>query len=146
MRDRTNVRALALDDVGEPVDLVVADLSFISLRLVLDALVRVLRPEGDLVLLVKPQFEAGRAAVSKGRGIVTDPQVWHDSLAAVLDACTAHGVGVRGLMPSPVTGTGGNVEFLLAGRPAGADQTVGAGEAEALVAAAVAEVTGTRAG
>jgi 23S rRNA (cytidine1920-2'-O)/16S rRNA (cytidine1409-2'-O)-methyltransferase len=146
VRDRLNVRGLVPDDaVGGPVDLVVADLSFISLRLVLDALVGVCRPGGDLVLLVKPQFEAGREAVNRGRGVITDPDVWRAVLSATLVACRTAGIAVRGLMPSPITGAEGNVEFLLAGRASGAVAgDVGDEDDEVLVAAAVAEAAGVR--
>jgi 23S rRNA (cytidine1920-2'-O)/16S rRNA (cytidine1409-2'-O)-methyltransferase len=111
--DRTNVRALDIALVGEPVDLVTADLSFISLRLVLDALFGVLRPGGTLVALVKPQFEAGRAVVARGRGIVVDPGVWRTVLDEVVSACAARGATIMGVMASPITGTDGNVEFLI---------------------------------
>jgi 23S rRNA (cytidine1920-2'-O)/16S rRNA (cytidine1409-2'-O)-methyltransferase len=124
--DRTNVRDLDPALVGEPVDLVTADLSFISLRLVLDALFAVLRPGGSLVALVKPQFEAGRQVVARGRGIVTEPDVWRSVLEEVTSACEARGATIMGVMASPITGTDGNVEFLLhAVRPglgAGADR------------------------
>jgi len=115
--DRTNVRQLDLARIGEPVDLVVADLSFISLRLVLDALLGVLRADGDLVTLVKPQFEAGRQIVSKGRGIVSDPAVWSGVLDEVLSALGDRGATIMGLMASPITGSDGNVEFVLHARP-----------------------------
>jgi 23S rRNA (cytidine1920-2'-O)/16S rRNA (cytidine1409-2'-O)-methyltransferase len=111
--DRTNVRELDAATVGEPVDLVTADLSFISLRLVLDALFCVLRPGGSLVALVKPQFEAGRQVVARGRGIVTDPDVWRSVLDDVTSACEHRGATIMGVMASPITGTDGNVEFLV---------------------------------
>src|SRR6185312_15304670 len=95
VRERTNVRALEPGDLGGPVDLPVADLSFISLVTVAPALARCTRPDGDLVLLVKPQFEAGRARVGKG-GIVRDP-----------------GLHVVDVMASPLRGADGNVEFLV---------------------------------
>jgi 23S rRNA (cytidine1920-2'-O)/16S rRNA (cytidine1409-2'-O)-methyltransferase len=138
--DRTNVRQLDPAVVGEPVDLVVGDLSFISLTLVLPALVAAARPAAELVVLVKPQFEAGREAVSRGRGIITDPGLWHDALVAVAGACGPAGVAVTGLMPSPITGTSGNVEFLLHGRVG--DPPAGADALERWAAAAVAEVAG----
>jgi 23S rRNA (cytidine1920-2'-O)/16S rRNA (cytidine1409-2'-O)-methyltransferase len=141
VRDRTNVRALTLDDVGPPVDLVVADLSFISLRLVLPALVGVCAPGAELVVLVKPQFEAGRAEVSRGRGIVTDPDVWRDVLRTVTRAATDQGIAVAGLMPSPIRGTEGNVEFLLHGRVATGDGPAPA-DLDAAVDAVVAEAGG----
>jgi 23S rRNA (cytidine1920-2'-O)/16S rRNA (cytidine1409-2'-O)-methyltransferase len=134
VRDRTNVRTLQPGDIGGPVDLVVGDLSFISITLVLDALVAAGRPGADMVLLVKPQFEAGRQAVSRGRGVIGDPAVWEDVLRTVTVACGDHGLGVVGLMASPLTGAEGNVEFLLHGRT-GAEGA----DAGALVAAALAE-------
>src|SRR5438132_665660 len=73
---RVNVRLVSPEDVGGPVDLVAADLSFISLVTVAPALVRCARPDSPLLLLVKPQFEAGRQAVSRGKGVIRDPEVW----------------------------------------------------------------------
>ncbi len=113
VRERSNVRALVVDDIGGWVDAVVADLSFISLRTVLPALVGVTRPGGTLVILVKPQFEAGRAEVSRGRGVVRDPAVWSRVLDEVGTAVRATGATIMGCMPSPITGADGNVEFLL---------------------------------
>jgi 23S rRNA (cytidine1920-2'-O)/16S rRNA (cytidine1409-2'-O)-methyltransferase len=96
---------------------VVADLSFISLRSVLPALCGPVAAAGaDLVLLVKPQFEAGRAAVSKGKGVVRDPAVWLGALEGVASALTAAGTGIVGVMASPLTGAAGNVEFLAHAR------------------------------
>ncbi len=112
VHDRTNVRELDRDVVGEPVDVVVGDLSFISLVLVLDALVRVTRPDGDLVLMVKPQFEVGKDRVGKG-GVVRDPELWVDAVAGVADAAAARGWGAVGVTPSPLPGPSGNVEFFL---------------------------------
>jgi 23S rRNA (cytidine1920-2'-O)/16S rRNA (cytidine1409-2'-O)-methyltransferase len=114
--ERTNVRHLTVDEIGEPVDLVVADLSFISLRTVLPALLGLVRPASPLVLLVKPQFEAGRQATSKGRGVIRDPEVWRQALVEVIDACGEAGATIMGLMVSPVRGASGNVEFLLHAR------------------------------
>ena len=109
-RERTNVRALELE---EPVDLVVADVSFISLRTVLPALLRAARPGADVVLLVKPQFEAGKAEAGKGKGVVRDPDVWRRVLRDVAAAAAEGGAATMGAMPSPITGADGNVEFLL---------------------------------
>jgi 23S rRNA (cytidine1920-2'-O)/16S rRNA (cytidine1409-2'-O)-methyltransferase len=108
-----NVRHLSADDIGGPVPLVVADLSFISLRLVIPALVGACAPAADLVLLVKPQFEAGRAEVSKGRGVITDPAVHERVRSEVGAALVAAGATVRGWVASPITGGDGNVEFLV---------------------------------
>ena len=112
--ERTNVRTLTLAQVGgAPFDLIVADLSFISLRTVAPVLLgAVAAPGGDAVLLIKPQFEAGRQAASVGRGIIRDPAVWTETLLRVLAAAVAEGAEVMGLMVSPVTGAEGNVEFV----------------------------------
>ena len=116
--DGVNVRHLGLEQVGgQPFDVVVADLSFISLRTVMPVLLGDLAaPGADSVLLVKPQFEAGRAVVSRGRGIVSDPEEWRRSLAGVGAAVAAAGAAMMGTMVSPITGADGNVEFLLHAR------------------------------
>jgi 23S rRNA (cytidine1920-2'-O)/16S rRNA (cytidine1409-2'-O)-methyltransferase len=113
VHDRTNVRGLAPGDLGDPFDVVVGDLSFISLRLVLPSLLGLARPGAPLVVLVKPQFEAGRAAVSKGRGVIRDPAVWRQALADVTGALTDHRATIMCAMVSPIHGADGNVEFLL---------------------------------
>ena len=111
VRERTNVRALDPAELGGPVDLTVADLSFISLVTAAPALARCTRPDGDLVLLVKPQFEAGRARVGKG-GIVRDPDVHRAVLHEVRDGLRDAGLFVTDVMVSPLRGADGNVEFL----------------------------------
>lgn len=111
--ERTNVRHLTTEAIGGPVDAVVADLSFISLRLVIGALVRVCQPGGSMVLLVKPQFEAGRAEVSRGRGVIHDPAVWERVRAEIDRELRDHGCTVRGWTESPVLGADGNREFLV---------------------------------
>jgi 23S rRNA (cytidine1920-2'-O)/16S rRNA (cytidine1409-2'-O)-methyltransferase len=111
--DRTNVRDLTPATIGEPVDLVVADLSFISLRLVLPALVSVAGADADLVPMVKPQFEVGREALGAG-GVVREPERRAAAVAAV--AATAydeHRVGVARVTASPLPGPAGNVEYFL---------------------------------
>jgi 23S rRNA (cytidine1920-2'-O)/16S rRNA (cytidine1409-2'-O)-methyltransferase len=118
LRERTNVRGLEPTDLGGPVPLVVADLSFISLRTVAPALWACTEPGGDLVLLVKPQFEAGRTLVSKGRGVIRDPEVHQEVLAEVVTAIRGVGATIMGTMQSPITGADGNVEFLLHARRA----------------------------
>ena len=112
VQDRTNIRDLSLDQVGEPVDLVVGDLSFISLTLVLDALIGVTRPDGDLALMVKPQFEVGRDRIGKG-GVVRDPELWVSAVATVAEAAGRRGWGTVLVTPSPLPGPSGNVEFFL---------------------------------
>ena len=117
--DGVNIRHLTLEQTGgRPFGIVVADLSFISLRTVVPVLLGPLAaPEGDAVLLVKPQFEAGRAAVSRGRGVVTDPEHWRAALEGVGVAVAGAGAAMMGAMVSPLKGAEGNVEFLLHVRP-----------------------------
>jgi 23S rRNA (cytidine1920-2'-O)/16S rRNA (cytidine1409-2'-O)-methyltransferase len=113
--ERVNLRTLA--SLPEPVDLATLDLSFISLALVLPAVRRLLRPEGQAIALVKPQFEAGREAVPRG-GVVTDPAVHRDVLVRLRADAERASFGAAGLIRSPVTGTDGNVEFLALLGPA----------------------------
>jgi 23S rRNA (cytidine1920-2'-O)/16S rRNA (cytidine1409-2'-O)-methyltransferase len=107
--ERTNARYLG--GLPEPVDLVTADVSFISLRLILPAAVGWLEPDGQVLALIKPQFEAGPRYVEKG-GVVRDPAVHRCVLEHVLNAAAELGLGLHGLMPSPLRGPAGNVEFL----------------------------------
>ena len=110
--DRTNVRSLEPAQVGEPVDLVVADLSFIPLGLVLPALVRCARPEADLLPMVKPQFEVGRERLPSG-GVVRDPALRAAAVRGVAEQAAGLGLGVRGVVASPLPGPSGNVEYFL---------------------------------
>lgn len=112
VHDRTNVREIDPELLGGPVDLVVGDLSFISLALVLDALVGVTAPDGDLVLMVKPQFEVGRQRLGKG-GVVRDLGHRADAVAAIVEAGAARGWGARAVTTSPLPGPAGNVEFFV---------------------------------
>ncbi|HET9842742.1 MAG TPA: TlyA family RNA methyltransferase [Nocardioides sp.] len=112
VHDRTNVRDLDLPLIGEPVDLVVGDLSFISLTLVLDPLVAVTADDGDLVLMVKPQFEVGRDRVGKG-GVVRDLGLRAEAVETVASASRERGWGARAVTVSPLPGPSGNVEFFL---------------------------------
>jgi 23S rRNA (cytidine1920-2'-O)/16S rRNA (cytidine1409-2'-O)-methyltransferase len=121
VRERLNVRALGTDDTGGPVDLVVADLSFISLGTVMAALLGVCRPGADLVLLVKPQFEAGRAEASRGRGVIRDPSVHAQVTAAIDDVLDRHRATIMGWMQSPLRGADGNVEHFVHARAPGSD-------------------------
>jgi 23S rRNA (cytidine1920-2'-O)/16S rRNA (cytidine1409-2'-O)-methyltransferase len=111
VRERTNVRSLDPADVG-PFPIVVADLSFVSLTVVAATLVALTAPGGDLVVLIKPQFEAGRREASRGRGVIRDPEVREAAVQRVRDAFAACGAAMIALMPSPITGADGNVEFL----------------------------------
>lgn len=112
VHDRTNVRDLTADLIGGPVDVVVGDLSFISLELVLDALLGVTAPDGDLALMVKPQFEVGKERVGKG-GVVRDPGLRAEAVNAVAGSAARRGWGARAVTTSPLPGPSGNVEFFL---------------------------------
>lgn len=115
VHERTNVRHLEPGDLGPPFPLVVADLSFISLRVVLPNLLGQAAPGADLVLLVKPQFEAGRSEADRGRGVIRDPAVWRRVLSEVGVALAGAGAAIMDGMVSPISGADGNVEFLLHG-------------------------------
>jgi 23S rRNA (cytidine1920-2'-O)/16S rRNA (cytidine1409-2'-O)-methyltransferase len=115
LREKVNARFLSRAEVPEEPSLLVGDVSFISLELVLPAAVRLLAPLADVLLLVKPQFEAARGEVGRG-GIVRDDAVRARALARVLAAAEALGLGARGSVPSPISGADGNVEYLAAFR------------------------------
>jgi 23S rRNA (cytidine1920-2'-O)/16S rRNA (cytidine1409-2'-O)-methyltransferase len=110
--DRTNVRSLTPEAIGGQAELTVADLSFISLRLVLPALVACTAPDGDLVPMVKPQFEVGKDRVGPG-GVVRDLALREEAILAVANAAGDQGLGVAGVVRSPLPGPSGNVEFFL---------------------------------
>jgi 23S rRNA (cytidine1920-2'-O)/16S rRNA (cytidine1409-2'-O)-methyltransferase len=111
--DRTNVRTLTLDQIGgEPVDLVVGDLSFISLTLVLPALTDVTTEPADLVLMVKPQFEVGKGRLGKG-GVVREPELRAEAVRGVAARAAELGWGVERVTASPLPGPSGNVEYFL---------------------------------
>jgi 23S rRNA (cytidine1920-2'-O)/16S rRNA (cytidine1409-2'-O)-methyltransferase len=140
--ERLDIRAVTLETVdGHPVDLVVADLSFISATRAAPVLAGgVASPGAPVVLLVKPQFEAGRVEVSRGRGVIRDPDVHRRTLGEVATSLVDAGAVIMGAMPSPITGHSGNVEFLLyactpgravAGEPAAVDALLDGVVAEA---------------
>jgi 23S rRNA (cytidine1920-2'-O)/16S rRNA (cytidine1409-2'-O)-methyltransferase len=110
--DRTNVRSLTPDQIGGPVDLVVADLSFISLRTVLGALSDCAKPDADMLPMVKPQFEVGRERLGSG-GVVRDPSLRADAVLAVSRAARELGWQTCGVSRSRLPGPSGNVEFFL---------------------------------
>lgn len=112
-REQTDIRGVVTDEVGGPFDLLVADLSFISLRSVVTALVGLCKPSVPMVLLVKPQFEAGRRAASVGRGVIRDDGVRAEALSSVVDAYTGVGCTISDSIDSPVHGAQGNREYLL---------------------------------
>ncbi len=112
VHDRTNIRELTPEMVGGQVDLVVGDLSFISLELVLDALLGVVRADGDLALMVKPQFEVGKDRVGKG-GVVRDLDLRAAAVTSVVEAADRRGWGTRAVVTSPLPGPSGNVEYFI---------------------------------
>lgn len=140
--DRTNIRHLDADDIGGTVSLVVSDLSFISLTVVMSALTSLCRSSsddgtettgGDIVLMVKPQFEVGRERLGKG-GVVRDPALHAEAVHGVCQSAQSFGWGTRALAPSPLPGPAGNVEYFCWLRtdapppdPSAADAVVTAG-------------------
>ena len=111
--ERCNVRHVDVDTIGGTVDVVVADLSFISLTLVIPTLTQLCQPGSPMVLLVKPQFEAGRRDVDRGRGVITDTSI-HARVREQIEVALAEaGCEVRAWTESPITGADGNVEFLV---------------------------------
>jgi 23S rRNA (cytidine1920-2'-O)/16S rRNA (cytidine1409-2'-O)-methyltransferase len=106
-----NARRLRFEDIGERIDLAVCDVSFISVTLILPAAVPLLQPDGRLVILVKPQFEAGRGYVGKG-GIVRDPEIHRAACQRIERAVREYGFQTA-LLDSPILGAEGNKEFLL---------------------------------
>lgn len=139
--DRTNVRTLDPAALDRPVDLVVGDLSFISLTLVLPALAGVVTDDADMLLMVKPQFEVGKDRLSSG-GVVRDPELHVDAVLGVVAAAEALGLGLRAAVASPLPGPSGNVEYFVHLRrgdsvpdvPAVVRAAVAAGPAQAGVA------------
>src|SRR5581483_354583 len=114
VHDRLNARNLQPEDIGEPVDLIVCDVSFISVTVILPALPPLLRPDAEMVILVKPQFEVGKGQVGKG-GIVREPELHRAACRKVDDALQELGFKTA-LMESPILGAEGNREFLLYAR------------------------------
>ncbi len=117
-RERLDIRDVGLDTVGgSPVGVVTADLSFISVVRAVPVLVgEVVLPGAPVVLLVKPQFEAGRSEASRGKGVIRDPAVHRRTLDEVAVALVDAGAVIMGAMPSPITGSAGNIEFLIHAR------------------------------
>jgi 23S rRNA (cytidine1920-2'-O)/16S rRNA (cytidine1409-2'-O)-methyltransferase len=140
LHEGRNIRSVQAELLGPAgrVDMVTADLSFISLRTVAPVLAGLVRPGGDLVVLVKPQFEAGRAEASRGKGVISDPAVWREALIEVASALGAAGTGIMGAMASPLRGAAGNVEFFLHATASGT--ALPASRLESLADAAIASV------
>ena len=110
--DRVNVRSLTKEQVAEEIDLVVADLSFISLKIVLPALIAVAKDDADFLIMVKPQFEVGKEKLGAG-GVVRDAALRKEAVAAVAAAAFSLGLGCFGVVASPLPGPSGNVEYFL---------------------------------
>jgi len=113
VRERTDVRELDPGAMGAPFGVVVADLSFISLRTVMIDLLGLVDAESSMVLLVKPQFEAGRADADRGRGVIRDPEVRRRALQEVHQSVCSHGAAIMEGMESPISGAKGNLEYLV---------------------------------
>ena len=112
--ERTHVNDVDAQAIGAPFDLVVADVSFISLASIAKTVFGALAaPGADVVVLVKPQFEVDRAVASRGKGVITDPAEWQASVARVQTAFAACGATMMGTVESPIKGASGNTEFLL---------------------------------
>lgn len=109
--ERTNIRYVTPEDLGEPLDLSVIDVSFISLKIVLPAIKALLKPTGQVLCLIKPQFEAGKDKVGK-KGVVREPEIHKEVLDAFVQTVTDLGFTILGLTFSPVKGPEGNIEFL----------------------------------
>ncbi len=123
-RERQNVKELSRDSViealGEPeVDLLVADLSFTSLRPLLGVFLEIVGPTGELLLLCKPQFEVGREIASKGRGVVRSREDRSEALSGVLGSLRTAGAAIMGVVNSPILGPAGNAEFIIYARAQG---------------------------
>ena len=108
-----NVRHLQPGDAGGPANLVTVDLSFIGLRLVMERLTALVLPGGDLLMLVKPQFEAGRREASKGRGVIRSPEAWRRTLTEVAESAVAAGLLPQAVLLADPPGAEGNAEFFL---------------------------------
>ena len=109
--ERTNIRYVTPEDLGEPLDLSVIDVSFISLKIVLPAIKALLKPTGQVLCLIKPQFEAGKEKVGK-KGVVREPEIHKEVLDSFVQTVTELGFTILGLTFSPVKGPEGNIEFL----------------------------------
>jgi len=129
--ERTNARTLTAESLSEPVDGVSVDVAFISLDKILPAVRRILKPDGFVIALVKPQFEAGKENVGK-KGVVRDPRIHKEVIRNVIAFARAEGFGIGGLDFSPVKGPEGNIEYLLY-LTAGADINITDPDIEKLV-------------
>ncbi|NLV88618.1 MAG: TlyA family RNA methyltransferase [Tissierellia bacterium] len=110
--ERTNIRYVTYDDIGENIDFISIDVSFISLKLVLPVAKSLLNEDGEVIALIKPQFEAGKEKVGK-KGIVRDKSTHYEVIETIVEFCKELGFGIEGLSFSPITGATGNIEFLI---------------------------------
>lgn len=110
--ERKNIRYLTKEELKEPVDLVTLDLSFISLTKVLKEISNLLTPKGEIIALIKPQFEAGKEKVKRG-GVVRDPGIHREVILKVIDKAKGEGLKTRRLIPSPLRGPAGNIEYFV---------------------------------
>ena len=129
--ERTNIRYVTLDDTKEPIDFASVDVAFISLKLVLPVAYNLLCDDGEVVALIKPQFEAGKEKVGK-KGVVKDISVHKEVVAGIYDFVTSNGFGVKGLDFSPIKGPEGNIEYLIHIKK-NAENTVDKAEVERIV-------------
>ena len=114
--DGINIRFVSSSDFGGPADILTADVSFISLRTVMPQLAELVKPDGDLVALVKPQFESSKEEASRGRGIIRSPEIWQRVLAEVFEAAESCGLAVLDAIPAPAPKLNANQEFLMHAR------------------------------
>ncbi len=110
--ERTNIRNVTIEDIGENIDFISIDVSFISLRLVLPVAKTLLSENGEIIALIKPQFEAGKDKVGK-KGSIRDKTIHFEVIKSVMEFCHDIGLGIYGLTYSPITGATGNIEFLI---------------------------------
>jgi len=110
--ERTNIRHMPAEKIPEPADLVTIDVSFISLRIVVPAVLRFMKADADILALIKPQFEVGKGKVGKG-GVVRDPELHEEVIKSLSDFFRDMGLACKSLIPSPIMGPKGNKEFLM---------------------------------
>lgn len=140
VREGTNVRSIGSRTLGTagPVEVLTADLSFVSLRTIVATLAQLVLDGGDMVVLVKPQFEVGRVAASRGKGVIREPRLWRSAVEDVIGALSGAGTGIMGAMTSPIRGAAGNVEFFVharVGAPAAPEAMVASWLEEAVAVA-----------